>query len=55
MDRKIIEAEIEQINFQLKVYRDFVSSEEIREGYTPEVLKARRELLYKQLQNLRIS
>ncbi len=50
-EKKAILAEIEQINFQLAEYSNFVSSEEYREGYTPEALKARRELLYRQLQS----
>ena len=49
-DKNTLLTEIEQINFQLAEYTDFVSSEEYRDGYTPEELKARRELLYQQLQ-----
>jgi len=55
MDKKMILAEIEQITFQLAEYASFVSSEEYREGYTPETLKARREQLYQLLQNIKCS
>lgn len=51
MTERTISAEIEQINFQLTEYSNFVSSEEYREGYTPESLKARRDFLYRQLQS----
>ena len=44
-----IKAEIEQINFQLAEYSNFVSSEEYNEGYTPDALKAQREFLCKLL------
>ncbi len=47
-----IKAEIEQINFQLKEYNSFVSSEEYKEGYTPCALKARRDFLYELLNAL---
>ena len=50
--RETLLAEIEQINFQLSEYANFVSSEEYREGYTPEILKARRKLLRQQLKNI---
>ena len=48
-NRETLLAEIDQINFQLKEYTNFVSSEEHREGYTPEVLKARRDFLHQEL------
>lgn len=47
-----IRAEIEQINFQLAEYSNFVSSEEYKEGYTPDALKERRDLLYELLKAL---
>ena len=50
--RETLLAESEQINFQLSEYANFVSSEEYREGYTPEILKARRKLLRQQLKNI---
>lgn len=55
MDKKALLAEIEQINYQLSEYANFVSSEEYREGYTPDVLKARRELLRQQLESIKSS
>ena len=54
-DRETLLAQIEQINFQLSEYANFVSSEEYREGYTPDVLKARRELLLQQLESIKSS
>lgn len=55
MDKKAILAEIEQVNYQLAEYANFVSSEEYREGYTPEALKKRRELLRQQLESIKSS
>ena len=54
-DRETLLAQIEQINFQLSEYANFVSSEEYREGYTPDILKARRELLRQQLKSIKSS
>ena len=47
-----IKAEIEQINFQLAEYSNFVSSEEYNEGYSPDAVKAPREFLCALLKTL---
>ena len=46
-----IKAEIEQIKFQLKEYKNFVSGADYNDGYTPSALKLRLDELYRQLEN----